>query len=73
VIKIGVRPNTEWCRNAIECDAEGYVLVDETLATSHPRVWAAGDVTRPPLLGMTVATGQGSLAVASIRETRRRD
>lgn len=68
VIKIGVLPNSEWCRGAVECDPEGYVLVDETLATSAPRVWAAGDVTRPPILGMTVATGQGTLAVASIRD-----
>jgi len=68
VIKIGVQPNTEWCRGALECDPEGYVLVDETLATSAPRVWAAGDVTRPPVMGLTLATGQGTLAVASIRD-----
>jgi thioredoxin reductase (NADPH) len=71
VIKVGVLPNSEWCRGAIEADSEGYVLVDENLATSHPRVWAAGDVTRPALLGMAVATGQGALAVASIRAALR--
>lgn len=71
VIKIGVQPNTEWCREALECDPEGYVLVDETLCTSSPRVWAAGDVTRPPVMGLTLATGQGTLAVASIRDVAR--
>lgn len=71
VIKIGVQPNSEWCRGDVECDPEGYVLVDETLATSAPRVWAAGDVTRPPVMGLTLATGQGTLAVASIRDARR--
>ena len=71
VIKIGVQPNTEWCRGALECDSEGYVLVDETLCTSAPRVWAAGDVTRPPVMGLTLATGQGTLAVASIRDAAR--
>ena len=67
VIKVGVLPNSDWCRGAVETDPEGYVLVDENLATSHPRVWAAGDVTRPALLGMSVATGQGALAVGAIR------
>jgi alkyl hydroperoxide reductase subunit AhpF len=62
-----VLPNTEWCRDAVECDSEGYVLVDESLATSHAGVWAAGDVTRPPLFGFAVASGYGALAVAAIR------
>ncbi len=72
VIKVGVRPNSEWCRGAVELDPEGYVLVDEELATSHARVWAAGDVIRPPLFGMAVAAGQGALAVAAIRNALRR-
>jgi len=67
VVKIGVLPNTEWCRGAVELDPEGYVLVEGDLSTSHPHAWAAGDVTRPPLFGMAVAAGQGALAVASIR------
>ena len=71
VIKVGVRPNTEWCGEAVERDEEGYVLVDETFATSHPRVWAAGDVTRPPLFGIAVAAGQGALAAGAIRAALR--
>ncbi|HET9325300.1 MAG TPA: NAD(P)/FAD-dependent oxidoreductase [Candidatus Eisenbacteria bacterium] len=67
VIKVGVMPNSEWCAGGVERDADGYVLVDETFATSHPRVWAAGDVTRPPLLGISVASGHGALAAGAIR------
>jgi thioredoxin reductase (NADPH) len=69
VIKIGVQPNSEWCRAALDHDAEGYLRVDPSGATSRPRVWAAGDVTRPALLGVAVASGQGALAVAAIRST----
>lgn len=69
VIKVGVRPNSEWCASGVERDPEGYVLVDETFATSHPRVWAAGDVIRPPLLGISVAIGQGALTAGAIRSS----
>ncbi|HZE66813.1 MAG TPA: FAD-dependent oxidoreductase [Sporichthyaceae bacterium] len=49
VIGIGVRPATEWlgtCGIALHDD--GAILCDETLATSLPNVWAAGDVARFP-------------------------
>ena len=71
VVKVGVLPNSEWLEGAIDRDAEGFVKVDESLLTSRPRVWAAGDVTRPPLFGIAVATGQGAVAVASIRTALR--
>jgi len=73
VIKVGVIPNTEWCRAAIEHDAEGFVLIDKRLATSRPRVWAAGDVTRPALPAIAVAIGQGALAAAEIRKALSED
>ena len=67
VIKIGVIPNTEWCRRTLAQDAEGFLEVDATLAASRPRVWVAGDVTRPARLSIAVAIGQGALAAAAIR------
>lgn len=73
VVKVGVIPNTEWCAEAIEVDAEGYLPVDDRFGTSQPRVWAAGDVTRPPLAGIAVALGQGALAAAAIRSVLRGD
>jgi thioredoxin reductase (NADPH) len=67
VIKAGVIPNTEWCRAALAHDADGFLVVSASLATSQPRVWAAGDVTRPAMLSIAVAIGQGALAAAAIR------
>jgi len=67
VIKVGVIPNTEWCAGALELDPEGYVRVDATLRTSRPRVWAAGDVTRPLVSSLAVAIGQGAQAMGAIR------
>ena len=67
VIKAGVIPNTEWCRAALAHDRAGFLAVDASLAASRPRVWAAGDVTRPAPLAIAVAIGQGALAAAAIR------
>lgn len=67
VIKIGMMPNTEWCRGALEHDAQGFLRVDGSFRTSHPRVWAVGDVIRPPLPSLAVSIGSAALAVAAIR------
>ena len=69
VIKVGVVPNTGWCAGVLARDPEGYLHVDGRLRTSHPRVWAAGDVVHPRPLGIAVALGHGAIAAASIRDT----
>ncbi|HEY6867410.1 MAG TPA: NAD(P)/FAD-dependent oxidoreductase [Candidatus Eisenbacteria bacterium] len=71
IIKIGVIPNTEWCAGALELDGDGYVRVDGGQRTSRPRVWAAGDVTRPVVPSLAAAIGQGALAMGAIRAVLR--
>jgi thioredoxin reductase (NADPH) len=71
VIKAGSIPNTEWCADALAVDAEGYVLADDRLRTSQPHVWAVGDVTRPGRPSLSLAIGQGALALAAIRDELR--
>lgn len=71
VVKIGVIPNSEWCRPGLVLDAEGFVCVDDRLATSGSGVWAAGDITRPHPPSIPVALGQGAQAIAMIREALR--
>jgi thioredoxin reductase (NADPH) len=71
VVKVGNLPNTEWCRAALALDGDGFVIVDARQRTSQPRVWAAGDVTRPAIAGIPVAMGAAALAIADIRETLR--
>jgi len=73
VIKVGMIPNTEWCAGALDLDPEGYVRVDATLRSSRPRVWAAGDVTRPVVPSLAVAIGQGAQAMGAIRAVLRPD
>lgn len=71
VIKIGVLPNSEWCRACVPTDAEGYVRVDGNLATSARGVWAAGDLVRPLPPSVPVAIGQGAQAATAIRKALR--
>ena len=68
VVKIGVIPNSEWCRGQLEQEPGGWLRVDERFATSADRIWAAGDVVRPLLPSIAVAMAQGAQAVAVIRE-----
>jgi thioredoxin reductase (NADPH) len=65
-VKAGVMPNTEWCGDVLAKDAEGYLVVGESLRTSHARIWAAGDVTRPALPSLAHAVGDGARAAAEI-------
>ncbi len=56
LVVVGVRPDTELLVEAgAETGPRGAVVVDETMATSLPHVWAAGDcvVTHHRLLGVT--------------------
>lgn len=64
LVATGRRPNTEALgldKAGIEVDRRGAVVVDDTLRTSNPRVWAAGDVTPAPQF-VYVAAHQGSVS-----------
>jgi thioredoxin reductase len=51
-------------------DNDGYVITNETGATSHPLVWAAGDVRRAPPMPhqVVLAAADGSAAAIAIHK-----
>jgi thioredoxin reductase len=51
-------------------DVDGYIVTSETGATSHPLVWAAGDVRRPPPMPhqVVLAAADGSAAAIAIHK-----
>ncbi len=64
LVATGRRPNTadlDLAQAGIATDARGAVVVDASLRTTNPRVWAAGDVTPSPQY-VYVAAYQGKLA-----------
>ncbi|NOT35081.1 MAG: NAD(P)/FAD-dependent oxidoreductase [Candidatus Eisenbacteria bacterium] len=66
VVKLGQVPNTEWCRDALRLDREGFVRVAAGGRTSRQGVWAAGDVVRPALLAIPVAEAGGAVAARQV-------
>eukprot|EP00753_Platysulcus_tardus_P022735 PLAT9950.1.p1 GENE.PLAT9950.1~~PLAT9950.1.p1 ORF type:complete len:546 (-),score=191.68 PLAT9950.1:139-1776(-) len=41
----GVTPNSEWCRDVLECSDDGGIIVDDLMrTTAAPHIFAAGDV-----------------------------
>ena len=54
---------------AVRADARGYVAVDEYMRTSHPRVYAAGDVTGGPGYVYVAALQGGIAAQAALAHT----
>ena len=67
LVAVGRRPRTAGIglqAAGVEVDGHGYVVVDDHLRTTHPHVWAAGDVTgHPPFTH--VAGVHGSLAASN--------
>ena len=48
-VQIGLLPNTEWLKDAVELSPRGEVVIDDRGQTSVPGVFAAGDCTTVPV------------------------
>jgi len=59
---VGFTPNTEPFRGTVETDEKGYIITDETMATSVPAVFAAGDCRRKLFRQIVTACGDGATA-----------
>jgi alkyl hydroperoxide reductase subunit F len=64
-VQIGLLPNTEWLRGALELSPRGEVVIDDRGATSLPGVFAAGDCTTVPFKQIVIAVGAGATASLS--------
>ncbi len=66
-VEIGLIPNTAWIGSALEMNAVKQIKVDpRTHQTSHPRVWAAGDVTDGLYHQNNIAAGDAVKALEDI-------
>jgi len=54
----------------IELDESGFIVVDDYMQTSHPHVYAAGDVTNRPKLIYVAAAGGGIAAENALNEVQ---
>jgi thioredoxin reductase (NADPH) len=66
---IGLSPNTQFLQNSdIELDEIGMVKTSDTLETTMPGVYAAGDVRSGATMQIASATGEGATAALMIRK-----
>ena len=61
-VQIGLVPNTEFLKGAVELSRYGEILIDDRGATSVPGVFAAGDATTVPFKQIVIAAGDGAKA-----------
>jgi len=64
-VQIGLLPNTEWLKGAVELSPRGEIVVDAHGQTSVPGVFAAGDCTTVPYKQIVIALGEGAKASLS--------
>jgi thioredoxin reductase (NADPH) len=83
-VMIGAVPHTDWLRDSIDCDSNGFVLTGGDLSpssldsyddrepmlleTSMPGVFAAGDVRFGSTKRIASAAGEAAVAIAAIHE-----
>ncbi|WP_324808659.1 FAD-dependent oxidoreductase [Sphingomonas sp. LY29] len=71
-IMAGAAPNTAWLSGLVDLDHRGFVKTGEEAgaaapyATSHPRIFAVGDVRAGSVKRVASAVGEGSVVVSSI-------
>lgn len=62
---IGYTPNTDMVSNCVTLNARGEILSDESMATSVPGVFVAGDARAKRYRQITTAVGDGTVAALS--------
>ncbi len=60
------RPNSELVADLVRLDDRGSIIVDRDARTSHPRVFAAGDVTSSGSEQILIALGDGTRASLAV-------
>ncbi|MCX5917837.1 MAG: thioredoxin-disulfide reductase [Deltaproteobacteria bacterium] len=59
---VGLLSNAGFLRGTLNLDDQGYVLTDDTMATSAVGIFAAGDVRKKLLRQIATAVGDGAMA-----------
>ena len=67
-ISIGRKPATEFLKDAVELDENGYIIADETTKTNIDGVFAAGDVRTKTFRQIVTAVADGATAVHKAEE-----
>jgi thioredoxin reductase (NADPH) len=66
VYQHGSKPITDFLGGQVDANPNGGLLVDDTMSTSVPGVWAVGDIRNTPYKQAVVAASDGCIAAMSI-------
>lgn len=64
-IEMGYIAKTDFVRDLVQLNGMKEIIVDRECSTSHPGIFAAGDVTDTPFKQAVVSAGQGCIAALS--------
>jgi len=64
-VAVGLMPNSRSFFKIVDLDDAGYIITDETMATSAPGIFAAGDIRRNSPRQVSAAVGDGVTAAMS--------
>jgi thioredoxin reductase (NADPH) len=64
-IAVGLTPNSQCFFHTVKLDDAGYIVTEETMATSAPGIFAAGDIRRNSARQIAAAVGDGATAAMS--------
>jgi thioredoxin reductase (NADPH) len=64
-VAVGLMPNSRSFFNIVDLDDAGYIITEETMATSTPGIFAAGDIRRNSPRQIGAAVGDGVTAAMS--------
>jgi thioredoxin reductase (NADPH) len=64
---VGLKPNTEYLKNILPLDKQGYIITDEQMKTKIPGIFAAGDIRSGSIRQTVAAAGDGAIAAISAK------
>ena len=67
LVAIGTDPNTGFIKNLLSFDTQGHILVNETMQTNLPRIFAAGDIRSNSRGQIVTAVGDGATAAIAVQ------
>lgn len=67
-IWVGILPNTQFLKDAVRLDEQGFIIADLNMETSVPGVFAAGDVRNTTLRQIATAVGDAAIAAFSAEQ-----
>ena len=67
-IFVGIKPNIAFLHETVVLDEQGFIVTNETLETSVPGIFAAGDVRKKLLRQLSTAVGDGATAAFAVEK-----